>query len=87
MQIDQDSCKQVCGAGNRNTSNVEWLRPEPKYLNGGTGAGVWNLRPGSADIVSWARYLQKPYSVFQFLMDKIVPKPEPSTIRRRNLKF
>jgi len=40
MQIDQDSCKQVCGAGNRNTSNVEWLRPEPKYLNGGTGAGV-----------------------------------------------
>jgi len=40
MQIHQDSWKQVCGIATRTTSNVEWLEPEPKLLNGGTGAGV-----------------------------------------------
>jgi len=40
MQIDQDSFKQVCGTATRSTSSVEWLEPKPKFLNGGTGAGV-----------------------------------------------
>jgi len=41
------------------SSNFGWLEPDPKHLNGGAGAGTWNLVSGSTDKIYGASELYK----------------------------